>query len=96
MDNYEIYVPSAHVYIVQHNKHMVPGWMELQEQARQETEPLVRERWQAYWLKVAQYAASLYNEADLFRLMTTVQTPGMYYPCSPELAARAQAIMEEK
>jgi hypothetical protein len=96
MNPYQIFVPSAQTFIVKCNGQIVPGWTELQEQARQETEPLVRERWQSYWLKIAVYAVALHDETDLFKLMTTVQAPGMYYPCSPELAARAQAIMEEK
>jgi hypothetical protein len=66
------------------------NWRELSEEATRAIEPEARQRWRAYWESCKTQAAVANDAAaTLDEMMKCVPFPSSYYPCPPQLAARA-------
>lgn len=65
------------------------NWRELADDAMIAIEPEVRRRWRAYWQEAIICANTLLASDDVKSLIHLVASPSWYYPCPPELAARA-------
>ena len=89
---YEIYVPSAGAYLVHIDGKEAANWRELEAEARKTAEPLVRERWLAYWKKAALSALAAHAASDLRDIMKAASSPSPYYPCPPELGNKAVRV----
>lgn len=90
MQTFEIFVPSSHSFIVQYHGKPVENYRSLEEEAHQAVEPLIRERWQAYWRRlVIEGVQHLTQQESLDQLMRGAWIPDMYYPCPDHLAEKA-------
>jgi hypothetical protein len=89
---YEVFVPSAGAYLVHVDGHEAANWRELEAEARKVTEPLVRERWLAYWKKAVLSALAAHQADDLRDIMKSALPPSPYYPCPLELGSKAVKV----
>jgi hypothetical protein len=87
---YHIYIPSPWAFLVTVNYQVVSNWHDLQAEARAAVEPAIRERWIGHWQRAASIASQAQQAEKLEDLMALILQPDMYYPCPPELAAKAQ------
>jgi hypothetical protein len=87
---YHIYIPSPRSFLVTVNYQVVSNWRDLQAEARAAVEPAIRERWLAHWQRVAQITTQAQQAENTEDLMQLILQPDMYYPCPPELAAKAE------
>lgn len=85
-----IRVPSSRVFLVMCDGQEAKNWRELMNEARQATEPELRQRWQEYRQREMLTAVmAIEPGASLDDVMGFVCSPNMEYPCPDELAAKA-------
>jgi hypothetical protein len=65
------------------------NWYDLKGEAHRAIKVEMGQRWRAYWQTCIQRAAIAENPCSPNDLMNVVSTPDPYYPCPPELAAKA-------
>ena len=88
---YRIFVPSEYAFLVRRGSEDAENWRELLGEAKQAVQDAYIADWQAYWTQVACVAAERKNTTTVEGVTWHVAlvTPEMYYPCPPELAAKA-------
>ena len=90
--NCYIFVPSSGTFIVKINGKQATNWRDLEAEARDAIEPMIRRRWQRHWQNVMKGAHKALQAETLDGLMDVLVglSPSMEYPCPPELAAKAK------